>query len=295
MLNPPVIPERMSSLLPEARRIKLRENRQRHASYASAASTTISEFLEEKILSCELDMEYLKSYKGGLQQANPTDAISKEDIDEEVGKILNRFEPLYEEVKILKRQRKYIIEDLEVDMSDLKKQKQDKDVDVALLERAYTNTIVPRVMAASGKQRKGSFKQSNFRKAVLNFYNAADNDSAYCHLTGWWQSKDVRAAHLVPKSLTSEEVSYLFGGLEAVEYMPQNTPRKSPKRRIGRSPSLRATLREQLKGVQFLKPSYADTTKVNIAGMLRNGNGFEVLRVQPIRRILEGCDRKSRS
>jgi hypothetical protein len=179
--------------------------------------------LEEKILSCELDMEYLKSYKGGLQQANPTDAISKEEIDEEVGKILNRFEPLYEEVKILKRQRKYIIEDIEVDMSDLKKQKQDKDVDVALLERAYTNTIVPRVMAASGKQRKGSFKQSNFRKAVLNFYNAADNDSAYCHLTGWWQSKDVRAAHLVPKSLTSEEVSYLFGGLEAVEYMPQNS------------------------------------------------------------------------
>jgi hypothetical protein len=149
MLNPPVIPERMSSLLPEARRIKLRENRQRQASYASAASTTISEFLEEKILSCELDMEYLKSYKGGL---------------------------------------------------GLKKQKQDKDVDVALLERAYTNTIVPRVMAASGKQRKGSFKQSNFRKAVLNFYNAADNDSAYCHLTGWWQSKDVRAAHLVPQN-----------------------------------------------------------------------------------------------
>jgi hypothetical protein len=97
-------------------------------------------------------------------------------------------------------------------MSDLKKSKQDKDVDVALLERAYTNTIVPRVMAALAKQRKGSFRQSNFKKAVLNFYNASDNDSAYCHLTGWWQSSDVKAAHLVPKSLTSEEVSCLFGG-----------------------------------------------------------------------------------
>jgi hypothetical protein len=89
----------------------------------------------------------LKSYKGGLHEANSTEAISKEDIDEEVDKILNRF--VYEEVKVLKQRRKYILEDLEDDVSDLKKQKQDKDVDVALLERAYTNTIVPRVMAAS--------------------------------------------------------------------------------------------------------------------------------------------------
>jgi hypothetical protein len=50
----------------------------------------------------------------GLHEANPTEAISKEDIDEEIGKILNRFEPLYEEVKVLKRQRKYILEILKM-------------------------------------------------------------------------------------------------------------------------------------------------------------------------------------
>ena len=46
------------------------------------------------------------------------EAISREDISEEVGKTLNRFAPLYEEIKVLKRQRKYILEDLEDDASD---------------------------------------------------------------------------------------------------------------------------------------------------------------------------------
>jgi hypothetical protein len=79
---------------------------------------------------------------------------------------------------------------------------------------------------------------------------------------------------------------------------------KISKRRTGQSPSprpsdcpLRAT-----------KGGSVDTTKINIAGMLRKwkripasyrylltDRGFEVLRVQQIRRILEGCDRKSRS
>jgi hypothetical protein len=42
-------------------------------------------------------------------------------------------------------------------MTRAAKKQHDKDVDV---ERAYTNTIVPRVMAASAKQRKGSFRQT---------------------------------------------------------------------------------------------------------------------------------------
>lgn len=33
-------------------------------------------------------------------------------------------------------------------------------------------------------------------------------------------------------------------------------------------------LRKQLKGVHFLKPDFADKTKVNIAGILRKWNGY---------------------
>ena len=41
-------------------------------------------------------------------------------------------------------------------------------------------------------------------------------------MTGWWDNANVKAAHLVPKSLSEEEITFLFGASEPVKYMPQN-------------------------------------------------------------------------
>lgn len=73
-------------------------------------------------------------------------------------------------------------------------------------------------MEASAKQKSKKFDQSEFKK-VLKYYKASKTDEstddgdqlAYCHLTGWHPTFYVMATHLVPESLQSEEVSYLFG------------------------------------------------------------------------------------
>jgi hypothetical protein len=92
--------------------------------------------------------------------------------------------------------------------------------DLSFFERAYTDSIVPRVMGASAKQRKNHFRQDKFKSDLLKYYGAVkgigSGKAAWCHLTGWWDSKFVKAAHLVPKSLSGDELSYLFGVGEVI-------------------------------------------------------------------------------
>ncbi|KAB5566912.1 hypothetical protein GE09DRAFT_1056381 [Coniochaeta sp. 2T2.1] len=63
----------------------------------------------------------------------------------------------------------------------------------------------------------------------------------------------------------------------------QRFTQQESERRIAKKPKAltaaqHAALREQLKEVYFLKPDYADNTKINIAGMLRKWKGREVLK-----------------
>ena len=57
------------------------------------------------------------------------------------------------------------------------------------------------------------------------------------------------------------------------DFLERFTQREKQKRVKKKPPPLnaaqRAALREQLKEVHFLKPDYADNTKINIAGILR--------------------------
>lgn len=57
------------------------------------------------------------------------------------------------------------------------------------------------------------------------------------------------------------------------EFIQRFTQREAQRRIENRPKSLtaaqHAVLREQLKGVHFLQPDYADNTKVNISGVLR--------------------------
>ena len=77
-------------------------------------------------------------------------------------------------------------------------------------------------MSATAKKRKRPFNQSQFRKEVDKYYGAAEIDGGYCPLTGRWPSRDVNAAHLVPKSMASDELCDLFGVGELVLSNPRN-------------------------------------------------------------------------
>lgn len=184
----------------------------------SVASSSVSDFLEEKIKSHDLELEYLRTYQAGLQAARDTGTLPGRDFLDQVGETIDRFEVVSNESPVLKRRRTIIEQDLKDEAGGTKRQhRNDDEPDVTFLERAYTDTIVPRVMNASANQRKSNFDQSAFKNDVLEFYEAKREDGlVFCHLTGWKPVKLIKTAHLVPKCLSRDEVSYLFGAKEIV-------------------------------------------------------------------------------
>ncbi|KOS39279.1 hypothetical protein ACN38_g9889 [Penicillium nordicum] len=128
-------------------------------------------------------------------------------------------------LSILKRQRDLLVEDLE-DAVESKRQRLHQPSDDGLLERAYRDTIIPRVMNASAKQRAKPFDQSRFKKEVNQYYGITEHcqhNMSWCQALGLMKPKaHVKAAHLVPKSLTADEVAHLFGVGEVVLSDPRN-------------------------------------------------------------------------
>lgn len=207
-------------LMPEGIQAQQRDNDRSISgiSGVSIASSSVSDFLEEKIKSHDLELEYLRTYQAGLQAARDTGTLPKAIFLGQVSNTIGRFEVVSKESTVLKRQRTIIEQDLEDEAGGAKRQRgNDDEPDATFLERAYTDTNVPRVMNASGKQRKSKFDQSAFKKDAIEFYEAKREDGlAFCHLTGWKPAQLIKAAHLVPKALCQEEVSYLFGAEEVV-------------------------------------------------------------------------------
>jgi hypothetical protein len=170
----------------------------------------------------------MHTYKDGLWEAKLSHKISEDEYMTELNAILNDFHSAQKDLQLLKRQRSILEDDLEDEIRTDKRQRNiDTVPDHSFLERAYTNIIVPRVMGAISKQRKTKFDQSAFRKDVLQYYSAIkisgkNATAAYCHLTGWADGFSIKAAHLVPKSLTGEEISYLFGIGDLIRSDPRN-------------------------------------------------------------------------
>ncbi|KAJ9264572.1 hypothetical protein DTO212C5_7075 [Paecilomyces variotii] len=217
--------EKYASLMPAPRKASLREQQKRTASQMSqlsqfsAASSSVSDFLEEKVKALTSQREFFVCYRDGLLEAMAQKTIAEEEFQDELAGTVATIAPLSKSLAIIHRQKRAIEQDLE-DEASREKKRREEDPEVDFLERAYAT----RVMGASSKQEKKFSKrdQSEFRKAVLCRYGSADSKgSAYCHLSGWWDADLVKAAHLVPKLLTGHEISYLFG----VEELPLTDPR----------------------------------------------------------------------
>lgn len=211
----PQIPDKISSLLPNSYKADLVNLKKRKASTAStiSAASGISEFLDTKVKLLGDDIEIADLYRKGLRQISGT--ISAKDIAEQEKIISESSESSLKELLVIKRQRKTIAEDMADTISRQK------------VEEAYAQTLVGKVMAATGNPKKSTFNQTKFRQDVEHYYGASrmneyGEKQAHCALTGWRLSNGLRAAHLVPKSLSSEELSYLFGVGDAVLSDPRN-------------------------------------------------------------------------
>lgn len=225
--DPPTL---VSSLFTPKRQALLEDHRQRNMSAFPqlsnlSAASNASDFLEAKAKACQSTVDYWNDYAVGLREAKDDHTLSTELYKDEMKRMLDSYKPAIEELDVLRKQQKNLIEDLDEESKALKRQDAQEGPDVDFLERAYTDTIIPRVIAATAKQRRGKFNQGDFKKSVENYYSAADKtmDCSYCHLLGWLPTEIVKCAHLVPMPLSGPELAYIFGVEEDdVLYNPRN-------------------------------------------------------------------------
>ncbi|KAI9789413.1 MAG: hypothetical protein M1816_006073 [Peltula sp. TS41687] len=214
MPQPPDIPRRYSSLMPGRiqERLEVIQKRKTSAMSALSACSDVSDFLGQKIEELKQGVEYHSEYLQGLAEALRSGQITHDEFHPINLSTLKKRRKVTEELVAAKRQRKFIEEDLQEE-GGLQGQ-------VENLQNAYIETMTARVKSATAAQSKSHFDQDRFRKDVEKHYDAVryqgGQKEAWCCLTGWTESSDTKAAHIVPKSLQSQELSYLFGVGEAV-------------------------------------------------------------------------------
>ncbi|KAF3385932.1 hypothetical protein DPV78_012543 [Talaromyces pinophilus] len=225
-MTPPAIPQRFSSLIPQDIQREIAEydkqvEKQKSSLSLLSVESSVSDFLEEKFKECEYDLAASLAKLSALQQAVRQGTLSQEDYLQAAEPFFEYQKERFNEKKYLSKHRRFLEANISEEV-DLKKPRLDGP-EVDFYERAYMNTIIPRVMGASAKQTKSNFNGKRFRNAVLEAYNASDPGNgdpvAWCHIShDWYATKLVKAAHLVPKSLTDPEIAHLFG----VEEVPKD-------------------------------------------------------------------------
>ncbi|KAJ5172130.1 hypothetical protein N7492_004723 [Penicillium capsulatum] len=233
LLPPFLVPERISSLVTPERRQAMREQQQRSVSAASrlseasmsSAASTASNFLDAKIAALENETTYIACVKEGLTEAALAGNLKDPVLQRELAPLISQMRSTASTLSILKRQRSFLVEDLE-DAVASKRQRLRQPSDDGLLERAYRDTIIPRVMNASAKQRAKPFDQRRFKKEVNRYYGLKEHCAkhmSWCQVLGLKIPKpNVKAAHIVPKSLIANEVAHIFGAGEVVLSDPRN-------------------------------------------------------------------------
>lgn len=214
-----MIPERISSLMAPSRQLALRTYKQRSVSVASRLSEmsdelTISDILGMKFAAMESELEYIRCVRDGLNEARKTEKISHDTFQQEIQTFLESFRSSLSTIHVLKAQRPLIIEDIAEQVS-AKRQRIEGPVDQSLLEHAYRDARISRVLGARAKQKGSKYDQSAFKKKVYAYYGINEHcrpGFGWCHVLGTvLPQNNIKAAHLVPKSMTSKDVCHLFG------------------------------------------------------------------------------------
>ncbi|KAJ5898882.1 hypothetical protein N7495_003626 [Penicillium taxi] len=225
------VPARVSSLMTRTRQDELNTYQARSVSSASRLSeisqtcieSTVSDFLSEKILQLENQSLYICSIKEGLDEANLANAIDDQEYRTHLNPLISKLRSTSSTLFVLKRQRNILEEDFTDTLALEKRPRVVGPPNEDLLERAYRDTILPRVMKASGKQKAQHFNAAQFKDEVKRYYGI-ENDISWCHILGMYLSPPlVKAAHIVPKSMSREELAHLFGDQDAVTTLPQNS------------------------------------------------------------------------
>lgn len=205
------------SLMPPTRRAQIRRKRETsdslHSSIASHADSEISVFLDEKVRSVQSDIDLGAAYIAGLDDLKQQSDIDPADLQQAREQKLSECRVLTRELEILRLSSRGLAADTQETLIS-RRTKSEHDPALETLQEAYSDVLLYRTMACTAKQKKSPFRQTDFHTAVLERYAARDPKvpALWCHLLGeWLEPKQVKAAHLVPKAFSPEELKPLFG------------------------------------------------------------------------------------
>ncbi|KAJ9286803.1 hypothetical protein DTO021C3_5535 [Paecilomyces variotii] len=220
---PLVVPERHISLMSHAHhnailhRTTISHSRRVSAASTISATSSISQFVDQRAQVLEAEIDLIKAYRSGLSNLKATNKIDIGEYDKTFREIESRKRRLDHESLLLKRQRKALEEDIDDEISArIGASREELD---RIMEIAYSSLVTDRVMSASKLklQRQGpKHNQSKYRERVIRYLQAQPHESVvWCHILGRALPRSsVKAAHIVPKSLESEQLSYFFGASE---------------------------------------------------------------------------------
>lgn len=170
----------------------------------------------------------LSAYWEGLAEARVSRRLNDQEYNDELETVSELYIPIEDELKVLRKQRSYLIEEMEDLVPTRERISEDS------LQQAYKDTIVARVLKNSSKLRDDSTKrkkryrrqarydQLDFQKAVDDYYGSEHRSFSWCHLTGWVHRYMIKATHLVPEALSGDEISFFFGDKEVDVSFPAN-------------------------------------------------------------------------
>ncbi|KAK2733099.1 hypothetical protein FQN57_002310 [Myotisia sp. PD_48] len=161
------LPQLYQRLMPGGHQDKLRKQYFRAVSAASnssclSADSKVSDFLAAKIEEATTEVDYFKTYQEGIGLAAKEKKMTSEDYEAAMREVDRLAEPAINEIKVLKRQARALEEEMEENyIEEEKRRKVGTEPGLEFMEKAYSASIMSRVMTAS-KQKGRKFDQSNF-------------------------------------------------------------------------------------------------------------------------------------
>lgn len=187
------------------------QSRKTSAFSTVSTSSTASEFLDQKIRDMETDIDFTQVYRDGLVETFDTKLLGSEELTKALEEVNGDDKKRRKEWVTLKRQRRHTEEDI------LDQGKENVETAYGIAIRNWFQ--IPSQLSNSERNRK-NHAQQDFRKGVEDYYHVAKEiqeqtkvvREVYCCVSkGWYEPSSMKAAHIVPKILQSDELSYLFG------------------------------------------------------------------------------------
>lgn len=104
-------------------------------------------------------ISYAENIRQGILEANNQQRIAQNEFDELINPVLGRLAAANRTLRVLKRQRQAITDDLVEETASTRQRLTEPSDQCLLLERAYANTILSRMMSACAKQSALNFNQ----------------------------------------------------------------------------------------------------------------------------------------